>query len=141
MNFEEEFKKDWNSRLFNPQVELKYRAWHEEDKVMIYDLNSLRVFHGVLQLDDYIVMPFTTFHDKNGKEIYHSDILNVDDDFNKITGGDIKNVLVGFHEGSWMYGRSLHPLIMNTYLSMAVSMKKVEVIGNFYQNPGLISSL
>lgn len=28
--------------------EIKFRGWHEEDKIMVYDLNSLRLIHGVL---------------------------------------------------------------------------------------------
>lgn len=136
--FTEQFLDMWKRREFKPQVELEFRAWCPEDKVMIYDLNSPSLSHGKLKDHSgfYIFMQFTTFLDKNGKKIFHGDILKIDDNFSSITGAERTNVLVGFHEGQFMYGRGMFPLQMDSNLWMA--NKYATVVGNFYENFDLL---
>ena len=67
-------------------------------------------------------------------------LLRHKDGFAKNTGAGRRNCLVGFHEGAFMYGRHEDPEHMDTYLWMACQCRKVEVIGNIYENPGLQES-
>lgn len=120
--------------------EIKFRGYHSEDKVMVYKLNSLKLFDGVLKVDDYILMQFTGLQDKNGKDIYEGDILLLEDNWAKITECDRKHVLIKFHEGAFMYGRGFDPYHMNTYLWMGAQSKHVEVIGNLYEHPELLGN-
>lgn len=56
---------------------LKFRAWCEEDKVMIYDLNSPRLIHGELkdECGQYELMQFTGVQDLHGNDVYDGDII------------------------------------------------------------------
>ncbi len=129
----------WNEGQFKPQMLLKYRAWHAEDKCMIYDLNSLSTFHGDLIIDDYIVMPCTGLTDKNDMLIYHSDILLLDEPHKQLFGTERNHVLVGFHQGAYMYGRGYDYRYMNTYLWISsYTQKSIQVVGNLYENAELL---
>ena len=58
--------------------EIKFRAWHEKNKEMVYE--KPRLFGDCLTSGDILniydnPMQFTGLHDKNGKEIYEGDII------------------------------------------------------------------
>ena len=74
-------------------------------------------------------MLFIGLLDKNGKEIFHKDILRDN------TG---KYIVVEWSEkyASWCLSRD--GWMFNHYFGEAVDPKEVEVIGNTYENPGLI---
>ncbi len=104
----------------------KFRAWHEEDQVMIYDLNTPSLFHGVLLKDDYILMQFTGIYDKNGKEIYENDVVIVTTHGKRIG-------IVNF---------SMEEIVcFKVGEGYLVKWYDIEVIGNIYENPELLGSI
>ena len=110
---------------------LKFRAWNKIDKVMITDLNSPVVFHGVLQHDsDDILMQFTGLQDKNGKDIFAGDLLS------NVTGR-ICSVGWNIYNACWdaeptnCLGNSLGGACCNWGYHM-------EVIGNIHQHSHLL---
>lgn len=82
------------------------------------------------KLNDETVGQFTGLHDKNGKEIYEGDILKTFPIISSDkTSYDSFNVVVRFTSSSW---------IANGVLGFRQA-EISEVIGNFYENPELLT--
>jgi len=111
--------------------ERKYRAWNTVDKVMIYDLNSLRTINGVLTADeDDALMEFTGLHDKNGRLIYEGDIVT-DHNGKGVVKYSCKHAAfrVSYGDGTakWFYDYILNG-----------ERESIEVISNVYENKDLL---
>ena len=137
--------------------EIKFRAWHLTKSIMA-EVEWLR-WDGTIhvnykvgeskdgfffggnnvgadwQRDDYELMQFTGLKDKNGKEIYESDILKLQYPLNYGYGG-IHNkeiiVTISFESGCfWFTGEGYTDCNWHFY-------NEYEVIGNIYENPELL---
>jgi len=102
--------------------EIKFRAWHKGSEVMC---KPLKLELAGMYDSDYIVMQFTGLKDKNGKEIYEGDILQLDY-ANKdrivceyVVYGNVSRFIMGEEEVVFTGG--------------------AEVIGNIYENPELLT--
>jgi len=127
--------------------EIKFRAWNKKEKVMINSVEDefAVVSNGWIILednnDDYgtswfsdrnhiedpanlILMQYTGLKDKNGKEIYESDLLKRPD-------GAIEEIV--FDAGSFCikYKDSIFDFIAED--------NNLEIIGNIYEHPNLIN--
>lgn len=146
--------------------EIKLRAWDEINKIMHYNFQFVKsgdegndwiIFISDKQPIDYSwdknpyfsqqlkITQFTGLLDKNGKEIYEGDILNIEDceliivNNHSPNGPDekmIDSIVTVFYEGcSFCF---THP---NSNTSCPIDydeMGKIEVIGNLYENPELL---
>jgi len=119
--------------------EIKFRAWDNVLGKWVSPQCSWKrheLYVGFLEEDFIEIMQFTGLHDRNGKEIWESDIVR----FLRAQGywshnrGDISVVKwIDDQQAQYCgFGFSpLHPLTIN-------KAKKVEVIGNIYSNPELL---
>ncbi len=84
-----------------------------------------------------ILMQYTGLKDKNGKEIYEGDILKSQED--KILGS------VGFENGCFVLKAVWIDPAVNDYPELKyyidLEFMTVEVIGNIYENPELLTEL
>ena len=109
-------------------MELKFRAWNKPDEVMITDLNSPVMMHGVLLVhSDDIIMQFTGLTDKNGKDIYC-------DDF--ITNGSGRIGRVLWHDISGAWDSEAQNSDGSCVGFIPYDWKdEIDVIGNIHQRP------
>ena len=130
--------------------EIKFRAWNPASKEMgkPFDLSTMiRLSEKIgnagintkKRFDDYILMQFTGLTDTNEVEIYEGDIIKVDG--NPI-GVDDEFIEIKFSEGGFVVEADFDEYDMTT-IGWAINIwdiesRKVEVIGNIYENPELI---
>ena len=103
--------------------EIKFRAWDSGKRKFIY--TSVPRFNGCWDIDflDVEFQMATGLKDKNGKEIYEGDIVNTD--------GIVKEVVFD----KWLPG---FIGLVSYPGEIEVDEKKIEVIGNIYENPELL---
>ncbi len=101
--------------------EIRFRAWDKDIGVM--DYSRFRRFSiDDMVKDGLILMQFTGLLDKNGKEIYEGDILE--------TSG-------GIHKVEWDSVGGFYPFVD---VSCLIEDGIVEIIGNIYENPELLTT-
>jgi len=102
--------------------EIKFRAWNDETKGMIPDVQDELLIGAISSIPGLYLMQYTGLQDKNGVEIYEGDIVTVGRAL-----GDIKQekhvVTFDFDLLSYL----LH-----------IPETVITVIGNIYQNPELL---
>lgn len=119
--------------------EIKFRVWDKKEKTMHklwllkYGKDGIeRVggfwndgeYNGASDLHDFELMQFTGLKDKNGKEIFESDLV-------KYRDAPIQEVV--FEEGSFRYRDG------NDWGLLTLVAEYCEVIGNIYENPELLT--
>ena len=118
--------------------EIKFRAWDKRHNSMEY-INDLYWFeeNGIHDFNDdnYIFMQNTGLKDKNGKEIYDSDIV-------KVTWGSGKIV---FYEVKYCESLGYHYLRdtknkEDDDIICIYDYSQMDVIGNVFNNPELLKN-
>jgi uncharacterized phage protein (TIGR01671 family) len=135
--------------------EIKFRAWmkyyeYEEKQVMLtadrlaFDQYDLLV-NQLQDRDVFIPMQFTGFIDKYGKEIYEGDIVRESIiDHMEEEGWFWSYSVVEFEMGCWIlkeigYDYSNYESLMD-HIHLYDSTDVIEVCGNVFENPELLSS-
>ena len=106
--------------------EIKFRAWDLTTMILSSDWPNLSGFLGT-RSDSEILMQSTGLKDKNGKEIFESDILR---------WGDTQDVVEWNEAGACFDVRdSAPPLDRVNYWKESV------IVGNIYENPELLATV
>ena len=134
--------------------EIKFRAWYKILERIIYD-DELEFSSSIYKLaealkdvsDGRILMQFTGLLDKNGKEIYEGDIIQWGYGECKECGQEHKKRSgeVYWNDFSACYQTSNGDYLIsnrgNTQLKGNGERDDLEIIGNIYENPELISNM
>ncbi len=106
---------------------IKFRAWCEMYRVMLYDLNSLHLIHGELKDPDntYEFMQFTGLLDIEEKEIFDGDILTIEQ----------FKFYVSYDEGCFVVQENPKT---EMYFAVSNINKFSIIIGNIHETPELL---
>ena len=123
----------------------KFRAWTEEGKVMYYGVYPFKDDTLLLNYDgfafdevpasDFILMQSTGLKDKNGKEIFEGDVVKYEAGCNTVTEE------VVYDKNFAVFGvKDADANIIFTFGELAedIDLSSLEVVGNIYNNPGLL---
>ncbi len=128
--------------------EIKFRAYNKDTEKM-YKVGQVSLEKGIWswEPDDreyigmsmpyqpsFVLMQFTGLHDKNNQEIYEGDIVYCQTKFGKA------KAIIKFINGkfvSFWDSALTHPQNGHCIASYDIN-SRVEVIGNIYENPGLL---
>lgn len=120
----------------------KFRAWDRIKKRMFLvleidyenELVSDETYWNTIPFDDVKLMQFTGLHDVHGKEVFEGDIVKIPEDYDKFGRNAGEILKVAFDSGCFRLkrpnskGRGFYFEDDNT----------VTIIGNIYENPGLL---
>lgn len=116
---------------------IKFRAWDGERMLEVLTLGLYEGFvstpKGSGPIEDYKIMQYIGFKDRNDVKIYSGDIINQDGDIYIVEYG-IQGVdaFEGIGWNIWSFTESIN--------ADGFRLKKeIEVIGNIYQNKDLLS--
>ena len=120
--------------------EIKFRAWLPKVKKMEYGIEKDGDLGDILADSNnggefYKVMQYTGLKDKDGNEIYEGDII----EYKKINefDSDYRGYVL-FDKSSWRVNWEDDLCIIRKDLEFWAVERNIEVIGNIYENPGLL---
>lgn len=129
--------------------EIKFRAWDEKYKEMVYvdlrflveNFNRDNVSFGDGNLESYKWMQFTGLKDKNGKEIYEGDILDIIAEHSHYHKRvvEFSHRKMGFVLRKKHNGESYNDGEISSYSQSHGKIMDHEIIGNIWENPDLLN--
>lgn len=121
--------------------ELKFRAWiknyncyadvlgFEQDRLFVQFQSGERAQHRLyVPIEDCVLEQYTSLKDKNGKEIYEGDVVNIQ---------GIK-YYVDFEHGGFWFNNDNRKWKANRPFTHFQEINDTEVVGNVHENPDLL---
>lgn len=113
--------------------ELKFKMWLTGTNTMTKPCSMEDLIDKTCFDEGVIYLQFTGLLDKNKKEIYEGDVIDLWPDQYK---GNIAKII--FKDGGFQYEYLIKPQAPDTYEILFNPIRDCKVIGNIYQNPELL---
>jgi len=135
--------------------EIKFRAWDKDKKQIVFpnrfvlvggiiDSVYIDTYAGVNEegilfkrmdrIKNFELMQFTGLKDKNGKDIYEGDVIATQQ------RDVLFEVIFGFNSDGNTYGWNYRSISKPKHIYSADNPKRLEIIGNIYENPKLLNN-
>lgn len=119
--------------------EIKFRAWDNINKEMVYETTPIFFFGNCISNYDILrkyetVMQYAEIKDKKDKEIYEGDLVSLRE--------AERRYVVKFHKGCFKLFHAdpkLNDMLWGAIERVEELLWTIEVIGNIYENPELLS--
>ena len=116
--------------------EIKFRAWDKELKEYLPNVqnhigNSETAFGNMLKNDRYVIEQYTGLKDKDGKEIYEGDRIEITFDFDRQQGYEM---ICGRHIGNVKIWPSTGAVITNVTTYDESDSTEIIISKNCYKN-------
>jgi len=108
--------------------EIKFRAWHVTAKEMLHSAKQSNIFQWLEEGQQVKIMQFTGLKDKNGVDVYESDIVYW-------KHMDLYGV-VYYHENDVIF--LAKPINGEDGIDSYLDSTHMEVVGNIHSNPELL---
>ena len=118
----------WKGKMYRV-LQIDYR---EPNTVALTDE---KIDHFNVPIDEVVLMPFTGMYDKNNKEIYVGDVIQVPNDYNEYGMAAGEKYEVYFAYGGFRMKPKIRPNARGFYIE---DDRVFEVLGNIYENPNLL---
>ncbi len=129
--------------------DLKFRAWNEQDGMClpwtlteVLDKAVTGKFDSVPE--GTVFMQYTGLKDKNGREIYESDVVriaNMTEDWKHDEPDlDWRIFKIEWNRYTWAFNNAVIYFPLSDYNLRDGTPYDIEVIGNIYENPDLLPS-
>ena len=118
--------------------EIKFRAWSKAtEKMSDWDfIHSVRNLHKLMTLNHIELMQYTGLKDKNGKEIYEGDIIEL---FWGFTGRSYFTTVIWVKDlAKWAMAEKNGKGVYHYFGDQNTKLMDTEIIGNIYENKDLI---
>lgn len=123
--------------------EIKFKAW--DGKKMYDPNNDCCTFKWNCDAKELILMQFTGLLDKNGKEIYEADIINLHqfvqvlgDRMGVSEGEQVLTGIISIDEYGVYFDNSSDDNLSAHLIHFNLHEESLEVIGNIYETTGLL---
>ncbi len=126
--------------------EIKFRCVNKNGGQMYYGYEPLRLLHNeangstLSTIKAYNIMQYTGLKDKNRKEIYEGDIVDLHQTINGVSKFTVE---WSTERLGWTLRYAENMVNPRTYeysVSEVFKIEEIEVIGNIYENPELLNT-